>query len=277
VYNGLSAFSHQPGKIMRLYLPILLIFILSACTAPPQSKVVVPREAISSAVINLNIASREASIGTLASDSANLFEAEVSDVNSVEFAAEIADQAFIALSDSSPDETPWTIAVHPSVPSAFVVDLSDGSLNADLSTLTIPLFDMVSSDSSLELILPTSASQLALDASDSTVNLNIPTGSSLQLNQFVSSGSFITMNTAEGVGFDGAMTIAAGGLTLQVPLTTGVQVIVEAAQQSEVSLPNMERIGAEIMTYQTENFTTATSLIVLRVSLNGAAIRVEQE
>jgi hypothetical protein len=85
------------------------------------------------------------------------------------------------------------------------------------------------------------------------------------------------MNTAEGVGFDGAMTIAAGGLTLQVPLTTGVQVIVEAAQQSEVSLPNMERIGAEIMTYQTENFTTATSLIVLRVSLNGAAIRVEQE
>jgi hypothetical protein len=262
---------------MRLYLLIILTFILSACTAPPQSKVIVPREAISSAVINLNIASREASIEALASDSANLFEAEVGDVKSVEFATETGDQAFIALSDSSPDETRWTIAVHPSVPSAFVVDLSDGSLNAALSTLTIPLFDMVSSDSIAELTLPTSAFQLALDASDSTVNLNIPSGAALQLNQFVSSGSFITMNTAEGVGFDGAMSIAAGGLTLHVPLTTGVQIVVEAAQQAEISLPNMERIGAEVMTYQTENFTAATNLIVLRVSLNGAAIRVEQE
>jgi hypothetical protein len=262
---------------MRLLVFMLLIMFLAACTAAPQSKVTAPRGGISSAVINLNIASREASIAALPVDSASLLEAEVGDVQSVDFASEIGEQALVALSDSSPDETVWAIAVHPSVPSAFVVDLSDGSLNADLSSLTIPLFDIVTSTSTLELKLPATAFPLALDASDSTVSLSIPIGATMQLNQFVSSGSFITIDTAEGVSFDGTMTIAAGGLTLHTPRSTGVQIIVEAAQQAEITLPNMERIGAEIMTYQTENFATATTHIVLRSALNGAALRVEQD
>jgi hypothetical protein len=257
-------------------LVFIALLILSACTSAPTSKVTSPRGLASSAVINLNIANREAHIGALTSESANLFEAEVGDVSSVEFSADTGEQAFIALSDSSPDATVWDILVHPSVPSSFVVDANEASLSADLSALTIPLFDMVSANSNVELVLPASAFQLALDAADSTVTLNVPSGTALQLSQFFSSRSFITMSLAEGVAFDVAMTIAAGGLTMRVPATTGVQIVVESAEQAEISLPNMERIGAEVMTYQTENFEAATSRIVLRVSLNGAALRVEQ-
>jgi hypothetical protein len=274
VYNG--AFGILLGKVMKRLVFIVLL-ILSACTSAPPSKVTSPRDGISSAVINLNIANREAQIGALASDSSNLFEAEVGDASSVEFAAEQSEQAFIALSDSSPDATVWDIHVHPSVPSSFVLDANEASISADLSALTIPLFDVVSSNSTLELSLPATSFQLALDATDSTVNLSIPSGTALQLNQFISSRSFITMSLGEGVAFDGAMTIAAGGLTLRLPLSTGVQIVVEAAEQAEISLPNMERIGAEVMSYQTENFATAASRIVLRVSLNGAALRVEQQ
>jgi hypothetical protein len=257
-------------------LVFILLLGLSACAGSNQSKAIVPREGVQSAVINLNIANREANVGALAGDSANLFEAEVGDLESVEFAVESGEQAFIALSDSSPDATIWSIAVNPLVPTAFVVDASEATINGDLSSLTIPLFDVVTANSTIDLTMPASSFQLAFDANESTVNLDLPGGSVMQLNQFTSNSSFITLTTGEAVAFDGAMSITAGGLSINVPASTGVQIVVESADQAEISLPDMERIGAEVMSYQTMNFSTATTQIILRVHLSGAALRVEQ-
>lgn len=255
---------------------IFAILILSACSATPETKAIVAREGVSSAVVNLNVANREATIGALSNDSAQLFEAEVGDLADVDFAVEHGEQALIVLGDSSPDETAWQILVHPSIPSAFVVDATEATLNANLSQLSIPLFDVVSNNSTLDIEAPMSAFHLALDANNSTVNLHLPTGVAIQFNQFTSNSSFITLTVAEDVAFDGAMSITAGGLSLNVPASTGVQIVVESAEQAEISLPNMERIGAETMTYQTMNFSTATRQIILRVQLIGAALRVEQ-
>ncbi|GAB5492982.1 MAG: hypothetical protein Phog2KO_31970 [Phototrophicaceae bacterium] len=262
-------------------LVFFLFFVLASCTTAPQiiDTVSSPVTDIQSAVINLNIMNRSATIQPLAPESDLLFSALVGDVNTVTYSEVMSEQAFIMLSDNPnvPSSNDWSIQATTAIPLAYVVDVTDGTLNADLSLADLPRFDIVASNSTLDIDLPMSGFQLAVDASDSTSNFNIPTGAVIQSSQLVSNGGLMTMTVAEGVSFAGTVASRSGGFTLNVPVTTGVQIIVSNSQNSEISLPNAPRVPAEAISYSTDNFFQTDSQIILQADLNGSAMRIIQE
>lgn len=262
-------------------LCFLLLFILAACNTTPQIRDTVQTEVgiAQSAVINLNIMNRSASIQPLASDSEILFSAVVGDTNTVTYSAEVNEQAFILLSDN-PDvssSNDWTIQANADIPLAYVVDVTDGSFSANLNPADLPRFDIVASNSTVDIDFPISAFQLASDASNSHVNFSIPTGAVVQSSQLISIGGLLNLDIAQGVSFVGNVTVESGGFTLTVPPTTGVQIIVASSENSEISLPNAPRTPAEISSYSTDNFSQSDSQIILQADLDGAAIRIIQE
>lgn len=265
-------------------LCFLTILLLTACGINPTNPtstatVETALGAAQSAVINLNIVNRDAVVQPLPPGSDTLFTANVGDVSTVNYMAESSEQAFIVLSDN-PDNTSsatWQIHTNTMIPTAYVVDVIDGTLTGDLSTVNLPRFDIVASNSTVELQLPSSAFQLAIDAANSLFTIGIPTNANPQLSQLVSNGGLLTLNVASGVSFDGNISITAGGFTLRVPETTGVQIVVVSAENSEISLPDVPRIPAELGLYTTANFGTSDDQIILNAALSSAALRVVQE
>ena len=262
-------------------LALLLLLLLAGCNGTPQITDTLQAEIgiAQSAVMNLNIMNRSATIQPLASDSELLFSALVGDVSTVSYSAEINEQAFILLSDNPnlPSTTDWEIQASSAIPVAYVVDVTDGTLSANLSIADVPRFDIVASNSTVDVDFPISAFQLASDASDSTVNFSIATGAVVQSSQLVSIGGLLNLDIAQGVSFAGNVTVQSGGFTLTVPPTTGVQIIVASSANSEISLPNAPRTPAEIASYITDNFSQSDSQIILQADLDGAAIRIIQE
>ena len=232
-----------------------------------------------SAVINLNIMNRSATIQPLAPESDLLFSAFVGDVNTVTYSEVMSEQAFIMLSDNPdmPSNNDWSIQASTAIPLAYVVDVTDGALNANLSLADLPRFDIVTSNSTLDINLPVSTFQLAVDTSNSTSNFNIPSGAVVQTSQVISDGGLMTLSIGEDVSFAGTVAIRSGGFTLNVPATTGVQIIVNRSENSELSLPNMLRIPADTISYSTNNFFQTESQIILQADLNGSAMRIIQE
>jgi len=143
--------------------------------------------------------------------------------------------------------------------------------------MNLPRFDIVSLNSTVDLTLPASPFQLAVDSSDSTFNLNIPTNAGVQSAQIVSNGGIMSLNVEAGVSFIGNIAVTSGGLTITVPQTTGVQIIVESTSNSEITLPDSSRITADATFYTTSNFGESDSQILLNGILNAAAIRIVQE
>lgn len=266
-------------------LCLFAIFILGACSTPTQTTqstdtVEVIRGDAQLAVINLNILNRDATISPVQEESSEiLFSASVEDVSTVSFISEIDTEAFISLT-GNPTETStanWAIETNPDVPTSYVIDVTDGTLNADLSQANVPRFDIVSTNSTVDIQLPSSAFQLAIASSSSQFNTTIPSDAEVQFSQLSSSGGLMTLDIGNSVGFSGAIAITSGGLTLRVPATTGVQIIVEGTANSEIYLPDIPRIPVEVTTYTTVNFNNSEAQIVLNASLSGAAVRIVQE
>ncbi len=263
-------------------LCIFILLCLGACSTaePPSTDTVQSLHGdAQSAVINLNILNRDATLQSLAAESNLLFSANVGDVNTVSYTEDLNEQAFIALSDNPDSQSSgeWTIEATDDIPISYVVDVSDGSFNANLSNMNLPRFDIVSLNSMVDLALPASPFQLAVDSSDSTFNLNIPTNAGVQSAQIVSNGGLMALNVEAGVSFIGNIAITSGGLTITVPATTGVQIIIESTTNSEITLPDSPRIPADAEFYTTSNFGESDSQILLNGTLNAAAIRIVQE
>lgn len=257
----------------------LLMFVLVSCSAQVVDTVSSQATGIQSAVINLNIMNRSATIQPLASASDILFSAFVGDVNTVNYSETMGEQAFVILSDNPamPSNTDWVIQASSAIPLAYVVDVTDGALEANLSLADLPRFDIVANNSTLDIDFPISAFQLAVDTSNSTSNFNIPREAVVQSSQLISNEGLMTVTVAELVSFSGNVVVRSGGLTLNVPLTTGVQIMVTSSENSEISLPNAPRIPADTITYSTDNFLQADSQIILQADLNGSAMRIIQE
>lgn len=259
----------------------LLLLLLASCNSTPQTRDTVQTEVgiAQSAVINLNIMNRSASLQPLASGSEILFSAMVGDTNTVTYSAELNEQAFILLSDNPnmSSSNDWSIQANADIPVAYVVDVTDGTLSANLSLADLPRFDIVASNSSIDIDFPASAFQLASDTTNSQVNFSIPRGATVQSSQLISIGGLLNLDVAQGVSFVGNVTVESGGFTLTVPPTTGVQIIVARSDNSEISLPNAPRTPAEISSYSTDNFSQSDSQIILQADLDGAAMRIIQE
>ena len=267
---------------MRYFL-VLCILFLAACTsspAEPQTAVQTTRGNSQSATIQINGVGKEISLSAFVESSDLLFSGEVGNTASVIYDEQIGAETIIGLSNNlqaQDENNEWALQSSRDVPLNFILDIADGKLNAQLSDIQLLKFDLVSNNSTFDIQLPARPLQLAIDANNSTSTLNIPTGAFLILERFSNQAGFMTMNIGEAVSFDGNINIGAGGLTLNTPASTGIQIIVDSVENSEISLPEISRINAEAMSYSTINFGTATAKIVLRATLNGAAIRIVQE
>ncbi|MGB7339395.1 MAG: hypothetical protein WBC91_10930 [Phototrophicaceae bacterium] len=267
---------------MRWLNYLLLLIVITACgaaTSPPESQLTTSIGSAESAVINLNIFNRDAQLTNLAPESDLLISADVGDTHTVTYITEQSAQAYIALSDNPNQASTfdWAIKTSPSLPISYVIDVTDGDFRADLTQLNIPRFDIVSINSTLDITFPSSAFQMAVDVSDSTAILAIPALADIQSAQVTTSGGLLTMTVDEGVRFISNLTVTAGGMTLIVPASTGVQIIVERAENSEITLPNRPRTIAEPIIYTTPDFEQSSAQILLNSTLIGAAIRIVQE
>lgn len=263
-------------------LCIFILLFLGACTtATPQSTDIVQasRNNTQSAVVNLNILNRDANLQALSTQSDSLFSANVGDINTVNYTAALNEQAFIALSDN-PDvqsSAVWEIEASVDIPVSYVVDVTNGTLNANLTAMNLPRFDIVAFDSTVDIFLPASPFQLAIDGSESDFNLTVPTNAQIQSAQIVSNGGLMSLVVEDGVSFIGNIALTSGGMTIKVPSTTGVQIIVESTTNSEITLPSSPRIATDAIFYTTANFAESESQILLSAILNSAAIRIIQE
>lgn len=260
----------------------ILIVVLAACTSTEPALTDTVETSLAgaqSAVINLNILNRDAILSALPDESNLLFSANVGDVNAVQYVENVSEQTFIALSDNPelPSSADWTINISPAIPMSYVVDVSDGTLDANMTGLELPRFDIVSSNSTVDITFPAGAFQLAVDNSESTTVLNIPDGAEVQSAQLVSNGGLMSLNVETQISFIANVSVTSGGLTITVPSTTGVQLIVESATNSEITLPDSPRIPAEATIYTTPDFELSTSQVLLSGTLNAAAIRIVQE
>lgn len=261
----------------------LAIIILAACTATesaPQTSVQTSRKNTQSATIQINGLGKNIDLSSLPENSDLLFFAEVGDTSSLIFNVQSAAQTNITLNANPQVQTElnqWLLQASQDVPFNLLLDVTNGSLNAQLAETQLMRFDLVSDNSTVDIQFPAFPFQLALDANNSTVSLTIPTGAFILLEHLSNQGGFMTISLGEGLSLEGNINIEAGGLTLQVPQTTGVQIIVESVESSEISLPNSSRISVEETSYSTINFDTAITQIVLRATLNSAAIRIVQE
>lgn len=260
----------------------LVVLILVSCTttqAPPIYTVDASLAGAQSAVINLNILNRDARLSALSSESNLLFSANVGDVDTVTYTENIAEQTFIALSDNPVKQSSvdWNIQISPAIPMSYVVDVIDGTFNADFTGLELPRFDIVSSNSTVDMIFPASAFQLAVDNYESSSTLMIPDGAEVQSAQVISNGGLMSLTVETQIGFIATVSVISGGLTITVPTTTGVQLMVQTAINSEITLPGSPRITAEATSYTTPDFEQSTSQILLNGTLNAAMIRIVQE
>ncbi|MEO1645874.1 MAG: hypothetical protein AAFR67_11845, partial [Chloroflexota bacterium] len=231
-----------------------------------------------SALVNLNVASREATLAGI-STTDSIFTADVGNPESVSFTTETdAQQSIIALSNDSADTSAstWALQASTALPISFVIDTFDSTFTANLTDMNVPRFDLVTESSTIDLQLPADDTQLALDSTDSTVDIFLPTGSNPSISQITSNGSLLTLIIADEVRFDSNMVITGGALTLAVPVSTGVQVTITSTDNGEISLPMLARIPAEAITYQTENYATSTAQINLTVTLDSATLRITQ-
>lgn len=259
----------------------LAVILLTACTpSAPQTIIQTLRDNTQSATIQVNGLGKDINLSALPENSDLLFFAEVGDTSSLIYNVQSANQTTITLNPNpqiQTDQNQWLLQASQDIPFNLLLDISDGSLNAQLAETQLMRFDLVSDNSTVDIQFPASPFQFALDANDSTVSLNIPTGAFILLEHLSNHGGFMTISLGEGLSFEGNINIEAGGLTLKIPQTTGVQIIVESVENSEISLPNISRISVEGMSYSTINFDTASAKIILRATLNSAAIRIVQE
>ncbi|MEO1164525.1 MAG: hypothetical protein AAFV98_12115 [Chloroflexota bacterium] len=259
-------------------LSMALVACSGASDTQPDNMLSIPRADAQSALVNLNVASREVTLTSIPTTD-SIFTADVGNPESVSFTTETdAQQSIIALSNDSADTSAstWALQASTALPISFVIDTFDSTLTANLTDMNVPRFDLVTESSTIDLQLPADDTQLALDSTDSTVDIFLPTGSNPSISQITSNSSLLTLNTAEGVRFDSNMVITGGALTLAVPVSTGVQVTITSTDNGEISLPMLARIPAEAITYQTENYATSTAQINLTVTLDSATLRITQ-
>lgn len=265
------------------YALAILVLLLAACTsspAVPKTSVQTTRGNSQSATIQINGVGKDISLSASAESSDLLFSGEVGDTSSVIYSENIAEETTIGLSNNPQvqgENNQWMLQASRDVALNFIVDIANGSFNAELSETQLSKFDLLSSNSSVDIQFPARPIQLAIDANGGATSLTIPTGAFVFLEQFSNQAGFMTLTVGEGINLEGSINIGAGGLTLKIPQSTGVQILVVSAENSEISLPGISRINAEETVYSTINFGTASARIVLEAALNGAAVRIVQE
>lgn len=152
-------------------------------------------------------------------------------------------------------EQKWEIALNPDIPSDLIVDGGSGSVNMDLSGMTLTSLVAAMGSGSSQFALPVSATPYTamIESGSGSVNVTLPDETDLELT--LDSGS--------------------GSVNISVPAASGLRIEVMDSGSGSLNIPDgMEQIGGssdmETGAWQTEGFDTATSKITIKIFNRGS-------
>ncbi len=150
----------------------------------------------------------------------------------------------------------WDIGLNPRVPTTINLNGGSGSLDLDLTGITLE---------ALRADLGSGASKMALPQSKQPYEVDIESGSGA-VNLVLAEGTDVTLE----------LNSASGAVSVSIPSTSGVRIEIMDDGSGSLQIPNSFIAGAgnadngEMGTWQSVNFDSAANTITIRVSDRGS-------
>ena len=233
-----------------------------------------------SANVTLDTSSIHTEINSLPAGSDTLFLADVDYLGTMEFNVEGGAHRSISLNEDrgtaslfAPpgSDMRWEIGLNPDVPTDLTLDTGSGSINGDLSSMTLSDFEMDSGSGSVDLSLPGGSYDAQISSGSGSVRLDIADGAVGEYTLDTSSGS-VSASLGLNSALDIRVTSGSGGVSFDLPSGGAFQVIVEDVGSGSVNLSNMLHMvddggddDPRTGTWQTTGFDTASIQTTIRL------------
>jgi hypothetical protein len=248
-----------------------------------------PAEGIETASVRLHVPVEAVSITALPSGAANAFEADLEYIdvlnyratgNNGRLAVEL-DERVMNKSYVGADPLTWDVRLSQDIPTDLDLEVSSGSIDADLSALNLSELALDVSSGSMTVQLPDSDRPFdgSVEVSSGNLSLSAPDGSGFQLTSVdVSSGS-AQVTVGDGVSFTANVDVSSGSAVIDLPDDAPVQVIVDRVSSGSVNVPaSYTRTAGDPEedegTWESASFSGAARPIVLHVSVSSGSASV---
>jgi len=243
--------SPQLGATIALGGVAIIVILMLVLPAPEVTaqRLEAPVADAESATVRLDLTEWPTEIRAL-DDSTNLLEAQTYYYDDVRLDVNAGDETTVELLTGGDTNVfgwfgapvgtneRWSIGLTPNLPLALVIDGSSGSLDADLTALSLTRLGMDAGSGSVNLRLP--AGETNYDANISSgsgsATIRVEAGASLDLTVDVGSGSFnvaVADETRATVRLSGS----SGSITIDVPDDAAVRVEVADSGSGSVNIP----------------------------------------
>ncbi|NJL92764.1 MAG: hypothetical protein HC915_03070 [Anaerolineae bacterium] len=193
-----------------------------------------------------------------------------------------AESSFAFFRDGAPE---WEVLLSPVVPMDIQLTLHTGTVFADLRQLNLRRLDVEFGDAKAVLYLPPTDEQhpliTELEFGRGDVELILPNQAHLNFDEAVQLGSgAVTITLGEEVALGAEVIMHSGPLTLHVPSTTAMRIMIIRAGSGDVDLPasfmpvQATEDQAEQL-WQTRNFPGAGARVELSIELGSGDLEVK--
>jgi hypothetical protein len=248
-----------------------------------------PVEGAESVEVTLRMPSESMDITAL-EDSANLFEADVEFIGVMEFDTSGGASRRISLWEDNQSKSyngthnlQWDVRLRQGIPTSLNVDVSSGSLSADLADLDLTGLDVNLSSGSVSVALPAydGGTRIAVDVSSGSVSLRIPEGAVVDFDGIELSSGSVNVTAGEGVGFATSVDVSSGTVRFALPDDAPVRVSAEWSSGGVDVPPAYRRVSGSDDdregVYESPSFAEADTdaQIVLTVSVSSGQVIIE--
>ncbi len=246
-------------------------------------------EGVEAAKVRVAVAVEQGTITALPSGAANAFEADVEYIDDLHYSANgSGGQLDIALYENvlnktyvGADPLTWDVRLNPDIPTDLTLEVSSGSINANLSGLNLTRLVLDGSSGSMSVRLPESDRPYegSIEVSSGSITANAPDGSGFNLTAIdVSSGSAI-VTVGDGISFSATVEVSSGSAVIDLPDDAPVQVIVDNVSSGSATLPaSYTRTAGDPEedegTWESASFSGAERPIVLHLSVSSGSVTV---
>jgi hypothetical protein len=248
----------------------------------------VPATGVEAAQVTITMPFETATIHPLAAGADAVFEADVEYIDALTFEPGSGNQPDIRLQENvlnkqytGGEPLTWDVRLSQDVPLDLRLDISSGSVEADLAALTLNALDLDLSSGHMAVSAPESdaAFDTIIDVSSGSLEVTVPDGSGLNLTDVeVSSGS-ATISVGEGVFFSPTVDVSSGSVAIDLPDDAPVQVNVNHVSSGAVSVPNSYTRTAGDPdepegTWESASFSGAEAAIVITIEVSSGSVVV---
>ena len=248
-----------------------------------------PAEGIESATVRVHVPIEAVSITALPAGAANAFEADIEYIDQLNYSATgnngnlnvRLEERVLNKTYVGSDPLTWDVRLSQDIPTDLGLEVSAGSIEADLSALDLTDLALDVSSGSMQVDLPASDRPYAgtIEISSGNVSVNAPDGSGFQLASVdVSSGS-AQVTVGEGLSFTATVDVSSGSAVIDLPDDAPVQVVVDRVSSGSVSLPGSYTRTAgdpeeQEGTWESASFSGAARPIVLHIEISSGSATV---